>query len=263
MTSPSPRKPPTTARARTTRAATLTSALAAAWLLAGAAHGQQPAGSPYHVRPVVSSSTPTAARWTATASGPAQTPFLPVPSPVVPVKYQRGDAPTGDEPRREYQIQLEPPGLERISRLDSDARLQERIRQETKYQDPTEVVLFPEEPILSRDTYRGRGALWDRRTMFVEPNYCCFGRLYFQDLNAERYGWDLGPIHPLVCTAKYLYDLALLPAHFAVDPCGNDCNAGYCLPGDPTPLLLYPPELTVRGSVVEAAVILALVAIFP
>lgn len=231
-------------------------------LFAGPAHGQAPGGSSYHVRPVVSSSTPTAAKWTATVTGPAQASGKPVASAIVPVKYQRTDAGL-DEAKSEYQIQLEPPGLERISRLDSDAKLQERIREETLGKDRSETVLFPEEPILSRDTYQGRGGLWTRRTMAVEPNYVAYGRLYFEDLNAERYGWDLGPIQPLVSTAKFVYDLALLPGHFVVDPCGNDANTGYCLPGDPTPLLLYPPELTVRGSVAEVVVILALVAIFP
>ncbi len=213
---------------------------------------------------MITSSTPTKAKWTPKAD-PKITPLVPsqpVASTITPVKYQRPD-PFAEEPRREYQIQLEPPGLERISRLDSDAKLQERIRQETKAIDPNEVVIFPEEPILSRETYYGRAGSWPTRTMYVEPNYVCYGRLFFQDLNAERYGWDLGAIHPLVSTAKFLYDFALFPAHFIIDPCGNDCSTGYCLPGDPVPFLLYPPELTVRGSMVEVAVILALVAVFP
>jgi hypothetical protein len=213
--------------------------------------------SSYHARPVVSSSKPAPARWTAPAHA------APVASTVVPVRFQaRGDAAPDEQPK-EYKIQLEPPGRERISRLDSDATLQERIRQETKEIDPTEIVVFPEEPILSRETYQGRGTLWPRRNMLVEPNYTCYKQLYFQDLNAERYGWDLGIFHPAVATAKFWYDFALFPAHWAIDPCGNDCNTGYCLPGDPTPFLLYPPELTVRGSIVEVATILALVAIFP
>ncbi|MFO0876951.1 MAG: hypothetical protein U0840_06225 [Gemmataceae bacterium] len=183
-------------------------------------------------------------------------------SSVVPVKYQRGEGLPEDRPQ-EYQIQLDPPGLERISRLDSDAKLQERIRQETKQRDPSEIVLFPDEPILSRESYQGRGSVWPRRAMVVEPNYTCYGRLLFQDINAERYGWDLGFIQPVVSTGKFFFDLATLPMHMGIDPCGVDCNVGYCLPGDPVPFMLYPPEVTVRGSMVELAVVVALVAIFP
>lgn len=192
-------------------------------------------------------------------------PGVPSTQPIAPVYYQRmaPAAPSADEPRVEYQIQLDPPGLERISRLDSDLKLQERIAQETKIREPNERVIFPEEPILSRETYYGRGGIWPRRTMVVEPNYVTHRRLYFQDLNAERYGWDLGVIHPLLCTAKFYYDFALLPLHIANDPCGHDTSAGLCLPGDPVPFLVYPPEITFKGSVAEIATILALVAVFP
>jgi hypothetical protein len=177
-----------------------------------------------------------------------------------------GDAPgtTGEDKRVEYPIQLEPPGLERLQRLDSDAKLQERIRQETKERgERDEVIMFPESPILSRDVYYGRGNVWPQRTLVVEPNYVIHGRLCFQDLNAERYGWDLGMVHPFVSTAKFWYDLAFLPMTFVNDPFGREANTGYGLPGDPVPFLLYPPEVTLKGSITELAVVLALVAIFP
>jgi hypothetical protein len=35
------------------------------------------------------------------------------------------------------------------------------------------------------------------------------------------------------------------------------------LPGDPVPLLIYPPELSLTGTVMEAGTIVALFAIFP
>src|SRR5262249_27609364 len=100
---------------------------------------------------------------------PAPIPMPPLPSaqapaPIVPVRYQPPRRPTGtdDEGQLEYQIQLEPPGIERLSlAMTSDADLQERIRQETiKRTKGLERVTFPEEPILSRDRYYGRGAIW-------------------------------------------------------------------------------------------------------
>jgi hypothetical protein len=225
-------------------------------LAAGVAHAQGPGLSSY--RPVLTSSKPTSAQWVAPPEVPS--PQTPVARSVVPVRYQTTVV---EETQKEYQIQLEPPGLERIARLDSDETLQERIKQETRTHSPNEIVIFPEEPILSRDRYYGRRGAWQERVLTVEPYYVSYGHLYFQDLNAERYGWDLGPIHPLICTAKFYYDLAMLPIHITNDPCGSEASTGYCLPGDPVPFTLYPPEVTVKGTITEMAVILALVAIFP
>jgi hypothetical protein len=42
-----------------------------------------------------------------------------------------------------------------------------------------------------------------------------------------------------------------------------ECNAGYYLPGDPMPFLLYPPELSFSGALAEAAIIGLGFAIFP
>jgi hypothetical protein len=164
----------------------------------------------------------------------------------------------------EYQIQLEPPGLERIGRIDTEAELQERIRQETKERNPMERVTFPDEPVLSRDTYYGRGAAWPHTTELVAPNYVCYGRLLFQQTNMERYGWDLGILSPVISGAEFFFDVFTLPYHVATAPwrC-YESSAGYCLPGDPVPLLLYPPELSVTGTIGEAAALLGVLAIFP
>jgi hypothetical protein len=52
--------------------------------------------------------------------------------------------------------------------------------------------------------------------------------------------------------------------HCFNDPCRkNESSAGYCLPGDPTPYLCYPPGITLTGSAAEVAVAFALLAIFP
>ena len=38
-------------------------------------------------------------------------------------------------------------------------------------------------------------------------------------------------------------DVVLLPYHWGTDPCNcTECNRGYCLPGDPVPFLVYPPN---------------------
>jgi hypothetical protein len=182
----------------------------------------------------------------------------------MPPDWRRGAGLYGEEGKSEYQIQLEPPGLERISRLDSEEKLHERIKQETKERDPNDRVTFPEEPILSRDTYLGREALWPRTNRIVEPYFTNYQRLYFQQINAERYGWDLGILHPVLSALTFYKDVVLLPYHLGTDPCRcYESNAGYCLPGDPVPLLLYPPQLSATGALAEVGTILALVAVFP
>ena len=56
---------------------------------------------------------------------------------------------------------------------------------------------------------------------------------------------------------------ALLPA-IGADACHcYDCSAGKCLPGDPVPLLLYPPELSITGALAEGAAIAVLEVLFP
>jgi len=176
--------------------------------------------------------------------------------PQQPVK-----APT-EEPMGEVKIQLDPPGPDRIFRRDSETTLQERMRQEGNAKTPPDRVKFPEEPILSKDPYSPR--TFSPSRMQVEPAYVCYGRLYFEELNSERYGWDLGFIQPIVSAGKFFSDLVTLPYHLGTAPCRKyDCSAGFCLPGDPVPYMLYPPDLSLSGAILESGTIFGLVAIFP
>jgi hypothetical protein len=101
-------------------------------------------------------------------------------------------------------------------------------------------------------------------TRQVEPGYITHHRLYFEELNAERYQWEAGPLQPFVSVGYFFRDLSLLPYNFMTRPCQRyDTNYGKCLPGDPVPYLLYPLELSVTGGVAEAGTIVALFALFP
>lgn len=164
-------------------------------------------------------------------------------------------------------IQTEPPGIERIAQaMQSDEQIQERIRQENREREPMERVVFPPDPILSTVMFddKWRNANWPNRKLETAPYYVCYGRLRFEQINAERYGWDLGIIHPIIAGGMFLYDFVTLPYHLAMEPFRCfEYNTGYCLPGDPVPLLLYPLELSATGTVAEVGTILCLVAIFP
>jgi hypothetical protein len=186
----------------------------------------------------------------------------PLGGPLEPIRLQQPQPPLPPpEDSQQQAIQLTPPGPERVYRLESEASLQERMRQEAKNRGEPRLI-FPDEPILSRDAYRGRE--WPQRCLYAEPNVVCYGRLLFEEKNMERYGWDLGILSPVVSAGWFFKDVVLLPYHLAEDP-GRcyECSSGYCLPGDPVPFLLYPPNLSISGAVVEAGSILAVLAIFP
>lgn len=183
--------------------------------------------------------------------------YQPPPPPGGPAGSRQG------EERTDIQIQLEPPDPIRLfGHLDSEEGLRKRLVEEARERQPMERITFPETPVIAKEPYQGRA--WPHKYRFVEPNYVAYNRLLFQQINAERYGWDLGAIHPLISAGVFFADVVTLPYHRFTDPCRwYDASAGYCLPGDPVPLLLYPPELSITGAFAEAATIVALVAIFP
>jgi hypothetical protein len=138
----------------------------------------------------------------------------------------------------------------------------QRIIQENHGRTPPENAPFPEEPILSRETYAGRR--WPEMREVVEPRYVCYGRLYYEDRNSERYGWELGIAQPIVSAANFYAHLITVPYQWGSDPCRcTDCSAGYCLPGDPVPYLLYPVGFSLSGLAAEAGVAVGLAAMFP
>lgn len=173
-------------------------------------------------------------------------------------------APAQDETLLEEDlVQLEPPGPHRLfGRLDSEDALQERLRQQARQRSTPERITFPDEPVVSRESYAGRH--WEPQELLAEPNNVCYGRLFFEQKNFERYGWDLYLLSPFLSAGTFFFDVATLPYHCATEPFRKcECSAGYCLPGDPVPLLLYPPELSVTGALAEAATVVGLAAIFP
>jgi hypothetical protein len=173
---------------------------------------------------------------------------------------ERLPAPRPAEEVPDYNIRLDVPGFQRLIQLESEAQLYERMRQEARARG--ERLVFPEEPVLSREPFVGRH--WTPLTREVEPYYVMYSRLLFQQKNFERYGWDLGAISPLLSAGKFFVDVAMLPYHLGTRPFQQyETNAGYCLPGDPVPLLFYPEEISATGLAAEAAVITLGFFIFP
>lgn len=242
------------------------------------ADGSRPAPSPY--TPINPPSSEPAAMPPATAPMAPVAPMVTPPNvrsvldeprppmPVVPAMAMQKVPPTTtsegrlNEENPEYQIQLEPPGPDRLFQLESERSLQEHMRQEARQRPTLERILFPEEPQLAKEPFTPRA--FPPFQEIVEANYVCYGRLYFEEKNSERYGWDLGIVQPFVSAGAFYLDVLTLPYHLGTEPCRRyECSAGYCQPGDPVPYLLYPPELSVTGAVLEAGAIVAILAIFP
>ncbi len=165
-----------------------------------------------------------------------------------------------------YQIQLDPPGAERLFRLESEDSLRERMGQEKKSIDQLERLVFPSDVVLStkKYDYQWRNKHWAPHNRNVEPYYLTYDRLFFHEINSERYGWDLGAVQPFVSTLTFFFDFVTLPYHMATDPFRRyDSSSGYCLPGDPVPYMWYPPNVSVTGTVAELATIALLIAVFP
>ena len=98
----------------------------------------------------------------------------------------------------------------------------------------------------------------------VEPTYVTHRRLYFEDRNTERYGWDLGPLQTVVSAGAFYKDVFLFPAYFASHPRERyDTSAGKCRPGDPVPYYWYPPEIDIWGYSAQAATLVGAGFIFP
>ncbi len=186
----------------------------------------------------------------------------PPPDPQLIPTAQRLEPPTlqGTYDREEFHIPLEMPSKERVFRVESEASLRERIRQE--FQRRNERAQFPEEPTLGDGReYAGRD--WPLRVTKTVPGFLCYQPLYFEEKNAERYGWDAGIYQPFISTGKFYLDLVMLPYNMGVMcPWAHECNTGYPLPGDPVPYLIYLPPCDWKGIVLEAGTIAGIIALY-
>lgn len=147
-------------------------------------------------------------------------------------------------------IEVKPPSSDQLFRLESESSLRQRLVNEARRANAP-IPVFPPEPPPGTP-YAGR--VFPDSVTFAEPGNVCYGRLYFEQTNFERYGWDLTVVQPLVSLGIFYFDVATLPLKLATAPCRcYECSAGYCLPGDAVPLLVYPPEFTTGKAADRAA----------
>jgi len=98
----------------------------------------------------------------------------------------------------------------------------------------------------------------------LEPGYVVHRKLYFEDKNAERYGWNLGAAQPFVSAGYFFKDVLLWPSNLGSNLREKySTNAGKYLPGSPVPYYLYPPEITLVGGSLGAAAIIGTIFLLP
>lgn len=209
---------------------------------------------------------------TATAQSPVQPPVTPpIYSPIaMPVAQAPAAKPAEPAPMqqsgvgsavKDVNIKLDLPKREDVFRFESNVQLGTRIKRElqTQYNIPVDL---PTIPVIAAGPLPVRAN--SPMQVLIEPSYVMHRRLFFEHKNTERAGWDFGPAQPILSTLHFYKDVVLLPSKMAsnlFEP--YETSAGKCLPGSPTPLLWYPPEITTFGGVVGAAAIVGTVALFP
>jgi len=97
----------------------------------------------------------------------------------------------------------------------------------------------------------------------LEPGYVVHRRLLFEEKNSERYGWDLGMAQPFISAGYFYKDVLFWPAHLTSSRERYDVSAGKCPAGSPVPYFLYPPQITIRGGIWQAAAVVGVVMLLP
>lgn len=89
--------------------------------------------------------------------------------------------------------------------------------------------------------------------------------LYFEEVNAERYGYTRGHcVQPFISAGRFLATIPALPyLMVARPPCECIYTLGHYRPGDCVPYRWHHPPRHVAAGVFEAAVIVGLVALVP
>lgn len=89
--------------------------------------------------------------------------------------------------------------------------------------------------------------------------------LYFEDVQLERYGHEVGPVlQPLLSSAHFFGNALLLPYKMGIHP-PSECQyaLGYYRPGDCAPYMVQPFPWSLRGAAVQAGAVTGAAALIP
>ncbi len=165
-------------------------------------------------------------------------------------------------------IQLEKQIKERTERKEDTTNEEKNVAELKAIKDPGRAgYVFPSLPVISPLglTYQPKTATYSPRTLYTEPGYVVHRRLHFEERNAERAGWDLGPLSTLAGAGHFYRDVLVWPQSLASGCVSGfwSTSAGKCAPGSPSAYYLYPPGLTLTGTAAEGAVLTGAAILFP
>ncbi|MDX1963814.1 MAG: hypothetical protein SFX18_11710 [Pirellulales bacterium] len=94
---------------------------------------------------------------------------------------------------------------------------------------------------------------WGCITYTWKASALCHKPLYFEQVQAERYGHSWGPVlDPVLQSAHFFGTIPLLPYHMGVDPiCECQYALGYYRPGNCAPYMIEPFPLSLRGAATQ------------
>jgi hypothetical protein len=93
----------------------------------------------------------------------------------------------------------------------------------------------------------------------------CHKPLYFEDVQLERYGHEVGPVlQPLISSAHFFGSMLILPYKMGVNLPGEcQYSLGYYRPGDCAPYMIQPFPFSMRGAAVQAGFVTGAAALIP
>ena len=122
---------------------------------------------------------------------------------------------------------------------------------------------FPRECDLSKEVYQPRA--WTPTTFAWTAPGMCNKPLYFEQVQAERYGHSWGPVlQPLISGAHFFVTVPILPYKMGMYPPG-ECmySLGYYRPGNCAPYMLDPLPISIRGGLIQAGTVVGAAYIIP
>ena len=109
------------------------------------------------------------------------------------------------------------------------------------------------------------GRNFECSTVQWKASGACHNPLYFEQVQLERYGHEVGPVlQPLISSTHFFLTIPLLPYKMGINP-PNECQyaLGYHRPGNCAPYMIQPFPWSLRGGLVEAASAVGAVALIP
>jgi len=93
----------------------------------------------------------------------------------------------------------------------------------------------------------------------------CHKPLYFEDVQLERYGHEVGPVlQPLISSAHFFGNMLILPYKMGIHPPGEcQYSLGYYRPGDCAPYMIQPFPFSLRGAAAQAGFVMGAGALIP